>query len=107
MDDSNGGYEMTADQTVSAVLRALLAARRVTQEEVADVLGVTRPAISARLAGVTTWKVGEVAALARHFGLSVADFVEPGARLGLVVNHEAGAVGRPGSGRSLRGRRSG
>lgn len=64
----------------------------MTQEQVAEVLGVTRPAVSARLSGGTKWSIGEVAALAEFFGMTVADFVEPGARLGLVVNQFEGGA---------------
>ena len=76
---------MKANDSVSAVLRACMALAGESQERVAEVLGVTRPAVTARLAGRTRWTVSEVEVLADHYGIEPAAFFDM-SRLGLLVN---------------------
>lgn len=66
---------MQSDETVSANLRVYMALRRQTHEDVAAVLGLTRPAVSARLNGRTAWSLDDVDKLAGHYGVTPATFL--------------------------------
>lgn len=76
---------MNANDTVSAVVRACAGLRGDSQEDIARVLGITRPAVTARLSGRTRWTVAEVEALANHYGVEVSAFFDL-SRLGLLVD---------------------
>lgn len=49
--------------------------RRENQTVLAAVLGVTQPGISERLAGKRAWRTADLEALAKHYGVTVADLV--------------------------------
>jgi transcriptional regulator with XRE-family HTH domain len=53
------------DQSVADNVRAAMARRRITQSDLATALGVSQPAVSARLAGRTPFTVAELATAAR------------------------------------------
>lgn len=50
----------------------------VTQMQLRDVLGVSQPAISARLKGQVPFDANEIDALAEHFGVSPGDLFGAG-----------------------------
>lgn len=70
---------------MSAVVRACAGLAGESQADIARVLGITRPAVTARLSGRTRWTVAEVEALADHYGVEVAAFFDL-SRLGLLVD---------------------
>jgi antitoxin component HigA of HigAB toxin-antitoxin module len=74
-----------ANETVSAVVRACMGLTGDNQDDVARVLGLTRPAVTARLAGRTRWTVIELELLGAHYGVEPAAFLDL-SRLGLLVN---------------------
>ena len=76
---------MNAQDTVSAVVRACMGLSGDSQEDVARVLGLTRPAVTARLNARTRWTVSELELLGAHYGVEPAAFLDLG-RLGLLVN---------------------
>lgn len=66
----------THDRVTTGVLVGM-AVRRMTQAQLAAALGVTQPAVSARLRGRTRWSVDDLDKLSELFGMRVADLVEP------------------------------
>lgn len=52
-------------------VRGLAAERHLTQESLADMLGLTRPAVRRRLKGITEFTASDLEKLARGFGVSV------------------------------------
>lgn len=52
-------------------IMAALAAERITQLELAALLGISRPAVSDRMRGRSRWSLAEVVALADRLGVSV------------------------------------
>ena len=56
-------------QRVAAEVRALKGRHDVTQEQLANVLGVAQPAVSKRLRGVTPFTLDELEKLSDFFGL--------------------------------------
>lgn len=75
--------DRSANDTVSLVVRTLMAANGDTQVTVGQVLDLPRSAVAARLRGRTRWTVGEVDALARHWGVDLVAFFDV-EQLGLV-----------------------
>ena len=63
------------DAVVSAAVRALSHARQVPTEVIAEVCGVGRTAVFAKLNGSSAWKLREVVLLAEYFDVSVDDLV--------------------------------
>lgn len=59
-------------QTVGATVRAELARRRITQRQLATVLGIAQTQVSRRLAGEVAFNVDELAVVAEFLGLPVA-----------------------------------
>lgn len=59
-------------QRVSQEVRALMGRHQVSQERLAAWLGVNQTAVSARLRGVTEWKVSEIERVAEGFGIHPA-----------------------------------
>lgn len=60
----------------NANLRAELARADVSQADVAELLGVTQPQVSARMLGKIPWRVPELQAIARHLGLPFSRLVD-------------------------------
>lgn len=71
-----------ATERVAAEVRALMGRHNVTQMQLRDVLGVSQPAISARLHGQVPFDANEIAALAEHFGVTPGDLFGAGAGSG-------------------------
>lgn len=57
------------------MVRVLLALRQESHDDLAAALGVTRPAVSARLNGRTPWSLGDLDRLADHYGVGVDYFL--------------------------------
>lgn len=66
-----------SSEEIGANVRGEMARRQVRQQEVAARLGLTQPAVSARMAGRTPFRAGELAQLAELLGVPVARFYEP------------------------------
>ncbi|MGN6245160.1 MAG: helix-turn-helix domain-containing protein [Motilibacteraceae bacterium] len=62
--------------SVSANVRAEMARRGLSQTDVAAILGVSQVSVSARLRGKVAWRIDDLTALARHFGMPVADLLD-------------------------------
>lgn len=58
------------DLRLSALIREAMNRDHLTQAAVADLLGISREAVSARLNGRTLWTVSEVAALGRALDIN-------------------------------------
>jgi transcriptional regulator with XRE-family HTH domain len=61
--------------TVSAEVRAWMARRGLSQEALAERLGISRQALSARLTGRTQWTVDDLAAAAHALNVPIADLL--------------------------------
>jgi len=59
-------------ERVSAEVRSLMGRHQVSQERLAQWLGLNQTAISARLRGVTEWKVKEIERIAEGFDVHPA-----------------------------------
>lgn len=71
-----------SDTTVSANVRVYMALRGEAHDDLAAALGVSRPAVSARLNGRTAWSLDDLDKLAQHYGVTPATFLaEPAAVL--------------------------
>lgn len=68
-------------ERVAAAVRAEMARRRVTQQTVADRLGITQMSVSRRLRGLTPFTAGEVLMVADLLGVDPATLMpsEPAA----------------------------
>lgn len=64
-----------ASERVAANVRAELARRRVTQTQLASVLGIPQPAVSRRLGGKVPFSIDELADLAAYLGMPVASLI--------------------------------
>ena len=60
---------------ISDEVRALMGRHQVSQTALAAWLGITQPAISARLRGATEWKVSEVDRIAEGFGIHPSELM--------------------------------
>jgi hypothetical protein len=71
--------DVAVDEVISTVVRMLLARDRDTIEQLAATTGISRDVLFRRLrrGGNNSWKASEVAALASHFEVPVADLYEP------------------------------
>lgn len=65
-----------ADRIVSENLRAVLARRQLSARALAGDLDVPERPLRRRLRGEVPWSVGEVAAIATHLGLPLAELIE-------------------------------
>lgn len=63
-------------EIVASNVRAEMARRGRTQSQLANCLGVTRPAVSRRLTGQTEFSAGELIETARFLGVPVSTFFE-------------------------------
>jgi transcriptional regulator with XRE-family HTH domain len=64
-------------ERVTTSVRVEMALRREHQSDLARALGLTQTSVSARLNGRTRWSVDDLDKLAEHFGVTVADLVNP------------------------------
>lgn len=72
---------MTAQaQAVPGNVRAEMARRRVTQAQLAEALGKTQQAVSARLNGRVAFDVNELHTVAEVLDIDVTDLLTAGAR---------------------------
>lgn len=60
---------------VSSEVRALIGRHSVSQTTLARWLGITQPAVSARLRGETEWKVSEIDRIAEGFGIHPSELM--------------------------------
>jgi transcriptional regulator with XRE-family HTH domain len=60
---------------VGANVRAEMARRRISQQQLANHLGVSQGAISKRLAGTVPFDVNEVGAIAELLGVHISDLL--------------------------------
>ena len=60
-------------RTVAANIRGELAARYVSQQDIADLLGKKQQNVSQRLAGKTPFTLDEVGIIANYLGVDIAD----------------------------------
>lgn len=60
---------LTRTAAVGANVRAELARRSLTQDDLARHLGLPQPAVSRRIRGVTAWTVDELVAAAEFFAV--------------------------------------
>lgn len=62
---------------VAANVRAEIARRKGTkQEDLADLLGITRQAVSRRLLGRVDFRVAELQAIADYFGIPISTLLD-------------------------------
>ena len=71
--ESRGNGPLT--EVVSGEVRALMGRYGVNQTQLADWLGVNQTAVSARLRGVTEWKVAEIDRIAEGFAVHPAELM--------------------------------
>lgn len=61
--------------TVNAAIRAEMAARGVTQADLAATLNIPQSQVSARLRGAIDWRLSELYAVADRLGVTLADLI--------------------------------
>lgn len=66
----------TPTATTGANVRGEMARKGVNQTQMAEALGISQAAVSARLRGVTPFDINELAAIARLLGVTVERLVE-------------------------------
>lgn len=66
----------SADERISAAVRALAAGRGVKNAELGPVIGAGRATIFAKVKGDTPWKANEIEAIAEFFDVSVGDLFD-------------------------------
>lgn len=66
---------------VSARLRALLAARGISEAELARRLGFTQSYVSRRMRGAVAWDVADLTRITGHLGVPVSDLLAGATRL--------------------------
>lgn len=64
-----------ARAAVSAEVRAQMGRYNKRQRELAEVLGISQPQVSARLRGDVAWSVDDLATIAQWLGISPADLI--------------------------------
>jgi hypothetical protein len=67
----------TSQQLVTEVVSLLMRLRGDRQHDLAAVLGVVRPAVTARLNNRSPWALDDLDALAAYFGVTPATFLVP------------------------------
>jgi len=68
-------------ERVGATVRAELRRRKVTQAQLAKVLGLSQMAVSRRLTGSVAFDVNELAATAGYLGVDLASLLPDGERV--------------------------
>lgn len=69
----------TPSALTGANVRAEMARRGISQMRLAEALGMSQPAVSARLRGVTPFDINELAAIAEFFNMPVTGLLPEGA----------------------------
>ena len=64
-------------ETIAEEIRVLMARRRITQGDLAELLGVSRPTLSSRMNGRVPWTVDELEALANYFDMPITALIAP------------------------------
>lgn len=73
------GSEISAhnySQRLSREIRACMARQEMSQQALAEAIGVSRTTLGQKLAGRTEFTVGEVDAIAQQFGISVSELLD-------------------------------
>ena len=65
------------EDPIAGNVRAEMARRRLTQTDVALLLGMSQNAVSRRLSGRTPWRLTDLRALADALGTTVSALIEP------------------------------
>lgn len=89
--DSWTAAEQARQTTISSVVRVYMAAHKHCQADLAAGIGVSRPAVSQKLAGRIRWTLPDLDALARFYSTSAEDFLS-----GDVLKRLGVVVGKPG-----------
>ena len=63
---------------ITGNLRAEMARRGITQQQVADVLGLSQAAVSRRLLGQSPISIDQLFAITEHFGIDMASIIFAG-----------------------------
>ena|SRR5699024_1750819 len=66
----------TADQRISAAVRALAAGRGVKNAELGPIIGASRATVFAKVKGEAPWKANEIQSIADYFDVSVGDLFD-------------------------------
>lgn len=82
MSEMPSGSPQTLTQRVAAEVRAEVARQNVTQDRVAQILGVAQPNVSRRLNGKQPFDTDELDKLAVAFGIPVDRFLNAPASVG-------------------------
>lgn len=71
---------MNSAQTprITGNLRAEMARRGITQQQVAEILGLSRAAVSRRLLGQSPISIDELFEITEHFGIDMASIIFAG-----------------------------
>jgi DNA-binding XRE family transcriptional regulator len=95
-------YEVI-DQRIGRTVRALIAARDITVDDVAVAIDISRGSLFSKFKGTAPFKAWEVAALADYFGVPIADLYEGLAtRLGVHIPAPTGGPERRRADRRVR-----
>lgn len=70
-----GRHDSTPTLVVAGNVRALMARRGVSQQRLAEVLGLSQSAISKRLRGLTPWDVNEMGTIATAFEVPIGSLL--------------------------------
>ncbi|MGP9584997.1 helix-turn-helix domain-containing protein [Micrococcaceae sp. AOP34-BR2-30] len=65
----------TTSQVVGGEVRAWMARLGIRQKDLAELLGVAQPRVSARLRGDVTFDIEELVLIAQHFGVSLGELL--------------------------------
>jgi transcriptional regulator with XRE-family HTH domain len=66
---------MTLNERVSRTVRILMAAAGMSQQELAEGIGLSQPAVSRRLRNATTWDLRDLDELAALLGIDVEEIL--------------------------------
>lgn len=61
----------TDTTAISERIRCAMKAQRVSQVDMAGLLGITQPQVSARLRGEVDWRAGELLTATRRLGIQI------------------------------------
>ena len=75
--EANSSSAIELQETVTKNVRMLIAAQSVSQEELADALGVAQSGLSRKVNRKTDWTASDIANLSNFFGISFAEIVTP------------------------------
>ena len=90
------------EQVISFNVRMLLTALNHTQADLAKALGVTRSAMSIKLAGKSTWSVPDVVNTANYLGTSMESLIDDSLMRRMVGDTEKAGSEEPASDGLLR-----